>query len=76
MAGKNLKVARLSFELLDIIAWKQIGAIFNNSLWIRVWEFGREQGMTSLKLDFGFRVSGLAWEKLDRLAGVYIVCVI
>ena len=75
MAGKNLKLARLSFELLEIIAWKQIGA-YSTIHYGRVWEFGREQGMTNLKMDFGFRVSGLAWEKLDRMAGVYIVCVI
>ena len=56
MAGKNLKVAGLSFELLDIIAWKQIGAIFNNSLWIRVYGMDVETGND--EFEAGFRVPG------------------
>ena len=41
-----------------------------------LFHFSREQEMTSSEV--GFRVlgfSGLAWEKLDRMAGVYILCV-
>ena len=37
MAVKNLKVVILSFQLLDIVAWKLIDGIFNNSLLIRLY---------------------------------------
>ena len=50
---------------------------FNNSLWIMDVYGCKEQEMTSSQV--GFRVLGFVWlslvEKLDRLAGVYILYV-
>ena len=72
MAGKNFKISQNCL----IIAWEQIGAIFQQFI---MDVYGcKEQEMTSSEV--GFRVLGFVWLSLGEIGqigrGLYFVCVL